>query len=128
MATALQLARDEWKPYLDAARRRPPPPPLDLGGEGERDDLLARVCEVATVLRTRFGARRVVLFGSLGHAAWFARDSDIDLAGEGVTAGQYWEAWRVAEAMIPDRPVDLVELESAGEGLPRASDRYGLDL
>jgi predicted nucleotidyltransferase len=128
MATALQLSRDGWKSYLDAARRRPTPPPLDLGEGGDRDDLLARVREVAAVLRTRFGARRVILFGSLAHAAWFARDSDIDLAVEGVAAGQYWEAWRVAEAIIPDRPVDLVELETSGEGLRRAIDRYGLDV
>lgn len=128
MATALQLSRDGWKSYLDAARRRPTPPPLDLGEAGDRDDLLARVREVAAALRTRFGARRVILFGSLAHAAWFARDSDIDLAVEGVAAGQYWEAWRVAEAIIPDRPVDLVELETSGEGLRRAIDRYGLDL
>ncbi len=128
MATALQLARDGWKSYLDAARRRPPPPALDGGGGGDRDELLARVREVAAVLRTRFGARRVVLFGSLAHAAWFARDSDIDLAVEGVAARQYWEAWRVAEAIIPDRPVDLVELETAGEGLRRAIDRHGLGL
>jgi len=80
------------------------------------------------MLWMRFGARRVILFGSLAHAAWFAGDSDIDLAVEGMAAGQYWEAWRVAEAIIADRPVDLVELETAGEGLPRAIERYGLDL
>jgi predicted nucleotidyltransferase len=128
MPTALQLSRDDWKSYLDAARRRPTPPPPDPGGGGDRDDILARVREVAAALRTRFGARRVVLFGSLAHAAWFARDSDIDMAVEGVAAGQYWEAWRVADGIIPDRPVDLVELETAGDGLRRAIDRYGLDL
>ena len=128
MATALQLSRDGWKSYLDAARRRPPPPPSELDGGGDREALLARVREVAALLRTRFGARRVVLFGSLAHAAWFARDLDLDLAVEGLAAGQYWEAWRVAEARIPDRPVDLVELETAGEGLRRAIDRYGIDL
>ncbi len=128
MATALELSRDGWTSYLDAARRRPTPPPLDLGEGGKRDALLARVREVAAVLRARFGARRVVLFGSLAHAAWFAQDSDIDLAVEGVAAGQYWEAWRVAEAIIPDRPVDLVDMETVGKGLRRAIDRYGFDL
>ena len=128
MATALQLSRDGWKSYLDAARRRPTPPSVDLGEGGARDTLLVRVREVAAVLRARFGARRVVLFGSLAHAAWFARDSDIDLAVEGMAAGQYWEAWRIAETIMPDRPIDLVDLETAGEGLRRAVDRYGLDL
>jgi len=36
------------------------------------------------VLKSRFGARRVVLFGSLAHAAWFAPHSDVDLAVEGL--------------------------------------------
>jgi len=128
MATALELSRDGWSSYLEAARRRPPPSDPGTGEESERGDLLARLRQGALILRARFGARRVVLFGPLGHAAWFARDSDIDLAVEGVAAGQHWEVWRVAEAMLPDRPVDLVELEMAGEGLRRAIERYGRDL
>jgi predicted nucleotidyltransferase len=128
LATALELSRDGWASYIEAARHRLLPPDPGSGEGGDRDDLLARVREVAAVLRARFGARRVVLFGSLAHAAWFARDSDVDLAVEGVAAGQYWEAWRVAEAMIPDRPVDLVELEMAGDGLRKAIERYGRDL
>ncbi|MGB2773096.1 MAG: NAD-dependent epimerase/dehydratase family protein [Anaerolineae bacterium] len=31
----------------------------------------------------------------------------------------YWDAWRLVEDVIEERPVDLVEIESAGEPLRR---------
>ena len=79
-------------------------------------------------MKARFGARRVVLFGSLAHAAWFVPDSDVDLAVEGLVGGDYWEAWRLVEEVIGDRPVDLIEIERAGESLRRAIERYGVEL
>ena len=94
----------------------------------ERACLLARVHEAAEALRARFAVRRVVLFGSLAHAAWFAPDSDVDLAVEGLAEIDYWAAWRLAEEVIGDRPVDLIEIERAGESLRRAIERYGVEL
>jgi predicted nucleotidyltransferase len=89
---------------------------------------LERIREAADVLKTRFGARRVVLFGSLAHAAWFTPDSDVDLAVEGLEGDTYWQAWRLLEELIAVRPVDLVELETAKEPLRRAIQRYGVEL
>jgi len=89
---------------------------------------LDRIREAAVVLKTRFGARRVVLFGSLAHDAWFMPDSDVDLAVEGLTSNDYWKAWRLVEEIIGDRPVDLIEMETANESLLRAIQRYGVDL
>jgi len=80
------------------------------------------------VLKARFGVRRVVLFGSLAHAAWFVPDSDVDLAVEGLAGDDYWRAWRQIEEIIGDRPVDLIEIEMAGESLRRAIQRYGVEL
>ncbi len=76
----------------------------------------------------RFGVRRVVLLGSLAHGAWFAPDSDVDLAVEELHATDYWAAWRLAEEMIADRPVDLIEMERVGSALRRAIERYGIEL
>lgn len=126
MPTALELGREGWKPFVEAARRRRiPVPSLPLE---EQEHLLARIQEVARALKTRFGARRVVLFGSLAHQAWFAQDSDVDLAVEGLEGADYWEAWRLAEEIIGDRPVDLIELETAADSLKRAIERYGVEL
>jgi predicted nucleotidyltransferase len=94
----------------------------------ERVRLLDRVREAADALKARFGARRVVLFGSLAHAAWFIPDSDVDLAVEGLKGDAYWEAWRLTEEVIGDRSVDLIEIEMAGESLRRAIQRYGVEL
>ena len=128
MPTALELTREERKRYLKADRRRPPPPELTPAEQDERERLLERICEAAVVLKTRFGARRVVLFGSLAHAAWFTPDSDVDVAVEGLEGNAYWQAWRLLEEMIDVRPVDLIELETAGEPLQRAIQRYGVEL
>lgn len=128
MPTALELTREGWKPYLEAARRRPAPPEPTAAEQGERARLLTRVREAAAALKAQFDVRRVVLFGSLAHAAWFVPDSDVDLAVEGLREDDYWEAWRLVEEVIGDRPVDLIEIESAGESLRRAVDRYGVEL
>jgi len=127
MATALELRREGWKPYIDAARRRQTPHRIEEESS-VRDELLGRTREVATVLKGRFGARRVVLFGSLADKQWFGPHCDVDLATEGVTSSQYWDAWRVAGEMIGDRVVDLVEIETAKQSLRRAIEQHGIDL
>jgi predicted nucleotidyltransferase len=80
------------------------------------------------MLKSRFGVRRVVIFGSLAHAAWFIPDSDVDLAVEGLAPKDFWQAWRIVEEIISDRPVDLIELEAASESLRRAIKRHGIEL
>lgn len=127
MATALELTREGWASYLVGARQQPD---LELtpAQKEERERLLERVRQVAAAIKDRFGARRVILFGSLAHAGWFAPDSDVDLAVEGLTAENYWNAWGVAEEIIGDKPVDLIEVERATESLRRAIARHGVEL
>lgn len=128
MPTALELTREGWKSYLEAARHRLAPSELTPAERRARERLLDRIREAAVVLKTRFDARRVVLFGSLAHAAWFMPDSDVDLAVEGLAGDDYWQAWRLVEEIIGDRPVDLIEIETVGESLRRAIQRYGVEL
>jgi predicted nucleotidyltransferase len=128
MPTALELTREGWRSYLEAARRRPAPPEVTPAERRARERLLERVREAAAALKARYGARRVVLFGSLAHAAWFMPDSDVDLAVEGLAGDDYWQAWRLVEEIIGDRPVDLIEIEMVGESLRRAIQRYGIEL
>lgn len=127
MATALELTREGWASYLVGARQQPD---LELtpAQKEERERLLERVRQVAAAIKDRFGARRVILFGSLAHTGWFAPDSDVDLAVEGLTAENYWNAWGVAEEIIGDKPVDLIEVERATESLRRAIARHGVEL
>jgi len=125
--TALELTPADFGKYMRCASRRPTPiaSPHDIG---RRDRLLERARKVAAILKSQFGVRRVVLFGSLSIEPWKGVGSDIDFAIEGLETKSYWEAWRVAEEEMVDHPVDLVEIESASESLRQSIDKYGIEL
>ena len=127
MATALELTRDGWSHYIEVASRRPPPE-LTMEEKEKREKLLNRVQKVASMLKRRFGARRVWLFGSLAQTSWFTSDSDVDLAVEGLKIKEYWKAWKLIEEIIKDRPVDFIEIETASESLKKAIERNGVEL
>lgn len=84
MPTTLELKRKEWTPYIKAASQRVYDTTLTPDEQKERERLLERVLEVAELLKYRFAVRRVILFGSLAHTAWFMPDSDVDLAVTGL--------------------------------------------
>lgn len=128
MPTALELSREQWQAYIEAARQRPGPPELTEAEQQQREELLDLARQVAAELKARFKAKRVILFGSLAQAEWFRPDSDVDLAVEGLTAAHFWAAWRLAEEIVKTRPVDLVEIETAKESLRQAILRYGMEL
>jgi predicted nucleotidyltransferase len=129
MPTALELGPEGWKSYADALiTRRAAPRKKDGKQLAERKQILRKVQKAAALLKAEFGAERVVLFGSMAHEAWFVPESDVDLAVDGLGADSYWRAWEALEEIIQDRPVDLIDLESASESLRRSIDRYGVDL
>ena len=71
--------------------------------------------QAGALLRSRYGAREVILFGSLASGA-SSPTSDVDLAVRGLAPASYFPA--LADLMeLFSAPVDLVELESAGESL-----------
>jgi len=128
MPTALELSREEWKSYIEAALRRADPRELTPEERKTRQELLVRIRAAAAMLKAQFDIRRVVLFGSLAHAAWFIPNSDVDLAIEGLNGEDYWQAWRMVEEIINDRPVDLIEIETVVESLRRAIEQHGIEL
>lgn len=128
MSVAFELTPAELKRYRDAARRRAASRRLTPADAAARDDLLKRVHSAAAALKTRYGAKRVILFGSLAHEAWYSADLDVDLAVEGLARDTIWQAWRAVEEIIGDRPVDLIEIETARESLRSAIERTGVPL
>lgn len=128
MPTALELSREDWKRYSGTPATECRAAEETEREHVERERLLGRVREAAAALKARFCIERVVLFGSLAHEAWFVPDSDVDLAVEGLRASDFWRAWRLAEDIIADRPVDLIDIETATDSLRRAIDRYGVEL
>ncbi|MBK5102249.1 MAG: nucleotidyltransferase domain-containing protein [Desulfobacteraceae bacterium] len=128
MPTALDLTPEERQRYIEALKKRPSAPGLSREDKRHRAALIARVRQAASALKSRFGVRRVVLFGSLAHASWFMPDSDVDLAVDGLRSEDYWEAWRLVEELIGDRQVDFIEIERAEQSLKSSIERHGVEL
>ncbi len=87
----------------------------------------AEAVAVARMLKERFGATRVRLFGSLAR-----RDEvegfDIDVAVEGLASRDYFRAWGEAEKLVT-RKLDLIDLKDELPPLLRKRiEQDGVDL
>jgi predicted nucleotidyltransferase len=95
-------------------------PPTEQLSETElrRQQALQSAEACIALLKNRFGARRVILFGSLaGQGVWHSH-SDIDLAVEGVDPADFFKAYAACADLLPrGLELDLVPLESASPEL-----------
>ena len=82
---------------------------------------------LARLLVDRFGARRVVLTGSLARGD-FEQGSDIYLAAEGIAADAFYRAGAELEAAAEGLSVDLVPIESGSAVYLEALSRDGVEL
>jgi predicted nucleotidyltransferase len=65
-----------------------------------------------SLLKSRFGAKRVILFGSLAGQGVWHNQSDIDLAVEGLAPADFFTAYSACSNLLPrDLELDLVPLE-----------------
>jgi predicted nucleotidyltransferase len=83
--------------------------------------------EAATILRLRFGADRVIAFGSLVHHGRFAECSDVDLAVSGIRPASFFRAWAVVGASCPFE-LDLVDLADCSPALRKLIEEEGVPL
>ncbi len=128
MPTALELGKKGWKPYVDAALKRHKKGQSTAQKVEDREELLRRIREAAFEIKKRFNAKRIFLFGSLAHGAWYGPASDVDLAVEGISGRDYWQAWQLVEEIVADRNVDFIDLEMAGHSLKATVARTGIEL
>jgi predicted nucleotidyltransferase len=73
------------------------------------------------------GARRVILFGSLATGT-FRKDSDVDIAVEGLSVDAYFKALGILEEILEDVTFDLVDIQEALPSVLRKIDREGIEL
>lgn len=88
--TASELSTEElrsYRPWLSMERHRKDP---EVSRRREDAWKVARVA--AAMLKKRFGATRVVVFGSLARKTVFTQWSDIDLAVWGIAPEEYYSA------------------------------------
>lgn len=81
----------------------------------------------AGVLRQRFGATRVILFGSVARPGGFFEQSDIDLAVSGIPVSTFFRAWAEA-ARVASVEVDVVDLAECSPTLRTVIDEEGIEL
>lgn len=125
--TAADLTPEDMERYREAWRRRWAEEEARRAQRQERAWAVAR--EAAALLKSRFGAHRVRVFGSL-LAPWFHERSDIDLAVEGVPPERMRDAEEALRALASEFRVDLVRLEELRDAprLLRRIEEEGMDL
>lgn len=123
--TALELSPKELKKYrpLEAMRKRREMERPERAKRRRRAMVVAR--KAADLLRREFGARKVLLFGSLAKRGSFTLFSDIDLAVEGMPRLRYFEAIAKITSLAEFIDIDLVELENCPSALRENIERDG---
>jgi len=127
MGTALNLSEDEYRVYLEATKKRMSSK-QDISQSKVRERLMEKVKKAAEHLKRKYGVKKVVLFGSLAHGAWFDEFSDIDIAVEGIGEAEYWLAWKEIEEIIKDYAVDLIDILTASDSLRKYIREKGIEI
>ena len=120
--TALDIEPSQWRqyrPFRIAAEKDMPPTSLEGATSVARS--------IAKELVERFGAKKVMLFGSLargGYSKW----SDIDLAVWGIQPVEFFKAVSFATGFSETWKVDLVDGEDCSESLQGVILKEGIEL
>ena len=84
--------------------------------------------KAARLLRTRFQAKRVAVFGSLLHEARCTRWSDIDIAVWGVPADRTFRAIGAVMDLDSSVELNLVDVNTCSPSLLRAIEQEAVDV
>ena len=123
MHTAADLTPEEFERYRAAARRR---------AEEDRAALRAREVraweharEAAALLRGRFGAERVAVFGSLVHEGAFTEWSDVDIAVWGLRPEDTFRALGAVMDLSAEIELSMVDMAMCRPTIAAVIERVG---
>lgn len=126
MPTALEMNREDWRRY------KPTRSSANQSQIGAIRELRAKALEVAKqaagILRDRFGARKVVIFGSLASKEGFTLWSDIDLAAWGIATDDFYLAVAAVTGLSPDFRIDLVDPDDCRDSIRDAIQGNGMEI
>ena len=107
--TALELSPEELKKYhpLEFIRKRGSETRVEVAKRRRRALTVAR--KAAKLLKEKFGAKEVILFGSLARRGSFTLYSDIDLAARGIHSDYYLTAMETVLYMNAEFKIDLID-------------------
>jgi len=126
--TALNLPPEALKKYrpLEAIRRRKSAASVYLSKRRRWATLAAR--NAADLLRSEFGVKKVILFGSLARRGGFTPWSDIDIAAQGIPPARFFEAVGVVTGISAEFKMDLIDLDACPPELRDTIESEGKDL
>ena len=84
--------------------------------------------KTASILRERFGATRIVAFGSIAHKTLFTPWSDIDIIAWGIPASEFYKAVAVVTGLTSEFEIDLIDPDSCHSKLKQLIDLEGIEL
>jgi predicted nucleotidyltransferase len=126
--TALDLSPEELKKYhpREAFLRRKAETRVEVSKRRRRALTAAR--KAAKLLKEKFGAKEVILFGSLARRGSFNLYSDIDLAERGISSDDYLTAMETVLYMNAEFKVDLVDPEFCSPAMRAEIEKDGKKL
>jgi predicted nucleotidyltransferase len=116
----------DYAPYLHTARLRAQAEQRALAERRQRAWELAR--RAAGLLRERYSAQRIVVFGSLVHEGRFTLRSDVDVAAWGIPWPDYLHALGEVLDLDPGIEVNLVDVASCRPAIREVIEQEGVEL
>ena len=105
----MDISPEKMAEYRQTARRRLSE--LRLETEQRRTNALEVARKASELLKTTYGVKQVVLFGSLSRDGIFDDHSDIDLAVEGLDEQEYYKALARLSDLDISSDIDLLMME-----------------
>ena len=84
--------------------------------------------QAAKLLKKKFGAQRVALFGSMVHDGCFTRWSDVDIAAWGIPPHNTFRAVGAVMGISQDIKINLVDVETCSPSLLSVIEQEGKEL
>lgn len=120
--TALELTPEEWKQYTVPKRQ------VSAEVIVRWEKAWELIPELTALLRNRFGATQIKVFGSAIKADYFALNSDIDLAAWGIPKRQHYDAFLAVMSYSDEFKVDLVNPDTCHPWILEAIDEEGIEV
>jgi len=125
--TALEMKPEEWrkfKPGRKIANRAAQSKYL----KERRAKAIELAQKASFLLRRQYGAKRVVVFGSLARTKAFHEWSDIDLAAWGIAPDKFFSAVAAVTGLSPDFKIDLVEPDTCRAAVRASIEEHGIEI
>ena len=126
MPIASELSATEFEEYRRAARSQSRHAERELVARQQRAWRMAGAA--SRLLKDRFGATRVVAFGSVARPGCFTRWSDLDLAAWGLGPTDTFRAMSAVAELDRNISVNLVDIGTCRAELRAAIEREGINL